>query len=172
MKKAMISMLAIPMLLVGCGQAKTQPDVASPSSVQNPELPSWLSISNSDIRYITIQGWGPGADGNFVIYPTVGSSSKLINTVIDGLSNDKAIKPYETPISQGGGEWLELTMKNGTSISLTTIPNGPRPFQYVVRLNSASGKHVTSTMIRDVSGKVTLVLDEMAKGKLIRQKTH
>lgn len=142
------------------------------SSGRNPELPSWLSISSNDIRAISIQGWGPGADGNFTIYPAYGTSLSLINTVLDGLSNDKAIKPYTTPMSQGGGEWLELKMQNGTSISLATFPNEPKLPQYIVTLDSALGKPEKSTMISDVSGEVTSVFNEMNKGKLVRQKTH
>lgn len=142
------------------------------SFVQNPELPSWLSISSNDVSSISIQGWGPGADGSFTIYPANGTSPRLINTVIDGLSNDKAIKPYTTPISQGGGEWIELKMKNGTSISLATFPNDPKPTQYIVTLDSAPGKPEKSAMISDVSGKVTSVFNEINKGKLVRQTTH
>lgn len=171
------SVLAIPMILTGCGQAKNQnatnvhPTPTPPSSVQNHNLPSWLSISTADISSISIQGWGPGAAGNFVIYPASGTSTRLTKTMIDGLSRDEQITPYETAVSQGGGEWIDLKMKNGTSISFATFPNEPTPLQYIVTLNNTSGNQEKRTMILDDSGKVTSVFREINKGKLVRQKT-
>lgn len=178
MKKLFTGMMLVTALLAGC--AHNTPTEApnggheesNSMSVQNPSLPSWLSISSDKISSITIQGWGPGAAGNFTIYPANGTSPRLINTLIDGLSNAKAIKPYTTPISQGGGEWIELTMTNGTSISFATFPNEPKPIQYIVNFDDKSQGPKRSTMISDVSGKVTTVLHEIAKGKLVRQKSN
>ncbi|QQE78913.1 hypothetical protein [Alicyclobacillus sp. SO9] len=171
-KQAIAILKSLPLASSGTFpfSAGSHPTLTAPNSVQNPDLPSWLSISTTDINSISIQGWGPGAAGNFTIHPAKGTSARLINTLLKGLSNDTAIKPYQTAISQGGGEWLELKMKNGTSISFTSAPNNPT--QYTVKLDSASGKPEKDTMISDASGKITSVLNEISKGKLVRQKTQ
>lgn len=165
-----LSVLAIPMILAGCDQVKCQnvtdshPTPTSPSSVQTHRLPSWLSISTADINSILAKGWGPAVSGNYVIYPASGTSRRLIMTLVEGLSSDKEIAPHRTAVSKGGKR-IELKMKNGTSISFATIPNEPRPFQYIVTLDSSTGQQEKNAMISDDSGKVASVLDEIAKEK-------
>lgn len=137
--------ISIVGVFAGCGQ----------SSSRTTNLPSWMLISANDVSSISVQGWGPGAEGSFVINPPAGQSATLIHSLVNRLPKDKAIKPYVTAISQGGADWLVVKLKNGASIEFGNFPNDPTPIQYNVTLTSKSGKQERSAMISEDSGVVT-----------------
>jgi|GEM_PF-4777068 len=140
---------------------------------QNSELPSWMSISSSDVSSISVQGWGPGADGNFMVYPPIGQSASLIHSLVAQLPKDRVIKPHVTATSQGGADWLVVKLKNGTTIQLASFPNDPTPMQYHVTLTNKSGKQEKSAMISDDSGIVTSTIHEISSnGIMVGQKKH
>lgn len=159
--------LSIVGILAGCGQS------SAVSSKVSSNLPSWMLISSNDLSSISVQGWGPGADGSFIVNPPAEQSATLINSLVNRLPKDKAIKPHVTAISQGGADWLVVKHKNGTSIEFANLPNEPTPIQYHVTLTSKSGKQEKSVMISDYSGVVTSTIQEISsKGVMVREKNH
>jgi hypothetical protein len=136
------------------------------------KLPSWLSFSVSDVSSVRVQGWGPGADGNFTIKPSAEQLSTIVNSLVKKLSQDKAIRPHATSQSQGGESWLVVQLKNGSSIEFKDFPNETKPIQYRVILTSSSGKEKT-TMISDTSGVVKIAIQEItSKDVMMRNKAN
>jgi hypothetical protein len=137
---------------------------------QNISLPSWLLFSPNDVSSVSVQGWGPGAEGNFTVHPAVGQSSILINSLVNRLPKDKAIRPYETLQSQGGESWLNIQLQNGSSIDFKSFPNELNPLQYHVIFSSSSDKKEKTAMISDISGVVTNAINEITnKGVMVRE---
>ncbi len=159
--------LSIVGILAGCGQS------SSVSGRVSSNLPLWMLISANDISSISVQGWGPGADGSFIVNPPAKQTATLINSLVNRLPKDKVIKLRVTAISQGGADWLVVKLKNGSSIEFANFPNDPTPIQYNVTLTSKSGKQEQSAMISDDSSVVTSTIQEISnKGVIVREKKH
>lgn len=163
LKRVILSGVTIAMLSLvsGCGL------------FGSPSKPSWLTVSAQDVSSIEVQGWGPGADGNYVIHPAAGQSAKLIDSLVHQLSKDKAIKSHQTGSATGGAHWLKVQLKNGSSITFADFPNDFTPVQYIVTLKNKSGKQESSLMISDVSGGVSSAINDITNnGTVVRQKPN
>ncbi|MCF8564560.1 hypothetical protein LLE49_07355 [Alicyclobacillus tolerans] len=166
---------ALILSLAGCGQIPMGNDggTTTVSNKISSNLPSWMLISTNDVSSISVQGWGPGADGNFVVNPPARQSTTLINSLVNQLLKDKSIEPHVTAISQGGADWLQVKLKDGSSLVFAGFPNEPRPFQYNVTLANTSGKQEKNATISDDSGVITSTIQEISnKGVMVREKKH
>lgn len=140
-------------------------------AVQTPRLPSWGLFSARDVSAISVQGWGPGASGTYIIHPAAGQSPALINSFARQLSMDKRVKTHATANATGGADWLVIQLKNGSSIEFANFPNEPVPIQYIVSLTDKSGKQESRIMISDVSGGVATAIQAISS-RGVRQTTH
>ncbi|MFD1673743.1 hypothetical protein [Alicyclobacillus fodiniaquatilis] len=175
MKRLLLGMsTALILSLAGCETSGTDEfDKAVTNKGGSSDLPSWMLISSNDVSSIGVQGWGPGADGSFVVNPSAGLSATLINSLVNQLPKDKAIKPHVVGESQGGADWLQVKLNNGSSLTFEGAPNESRPFQYGITFTNASGKQEKSAMISDVTGVVTSTIQKISsKGVMAREKKH
>jgi hypothetical protein len=137
------------------GQHTTNNVSNSGGSQTKSALPSWLeTAAASGVAGMGLQGWGPGANGTFVVYLYAPYANTLASRLMDAMRHGRIIPGTDYiasgGLSLGGATYFVLTFRDGTSINVDTAVRIPSKAS-----NSASGRVPAGTVYYVYSSSIS-----------------